>query len=91
VSEIEVKPGHTAADKATAFADLPYGHREGIAARSKYRIAPVVHIVVPTGDGSYVTWCTSASGMAETPLPNPRRCRVCVALLREYHEEYCDD
>lgn len=76
----------SAADKAAAFAEMPPAFREGIAARSKFRINPPAHIVVPDGPG-YVTWCTSAPGLAETPLLNARRCPACVALLREYHEE----
>jgi hypothetical protein len=64
--------------------NLPQGHTQGIAARSKYRIVAPVHIVVPSGSG-YLTWCTAAPAMAETALGKP--CRVCTALLREYHEE----
>lgn len=64
--------------------NIPSGHTQGIAARSKYRIVAPAHIVIPVGNG-YQTWCTGAPALTETPLGKP--CRECLALQREYHEE----
>lgn len=79
----------TAAAKAAAFADMPPDHHEGITARSKHHIKAPAHIVLSFG-GDYVTWCTGAPALRETPMYGAARCRQCVALLREFHEE-CGD
>jgi hypothetical protein len=65
--------------------NMPPAHIQGIAARSKHRIRARAHIVVLDG-GEYRTWCTAAAALAETALGDP--CPKCLALLREYHDEY---
>lgn len=66
---------------------LPAGHVQGIATRSQHKIKAVAHIVVQA-DGAWRTWCTGAAGQPETPLGDP--CPRCLALLRQYQDEFGD-
>lgn len=66
---------------------------DGVAARSRYRADPPIHILV--GDRHEV-WCSGGPGLREN-TPNRVRCGRCTSLLREgvaegfYSQEELDD